>query len=353
MRLLLVTNGLTYGGAERIVEALAVQLSAAGTPVHVVAVTRDGPIGDALRRHGISVRVLGIRSPVDATAPLRLARIARDLGADIVHSHLEVSDITVALAAPAMDAKTVSTVHNLGLGALSASRWKRALWTMAIPRFDRVLAVSRAVANAAPVDATVVHPSVISRAAPMPDRGRMRRKLGIAEEAPLVMAVGRLSFEKGFDLLGAAAESIAKLGARVLLIGDGPERAALLRHPYLELLGARPDAGELMAAADVVVCPSRTEGFPQTPLQAMFASVPVVATGVGGMPEVVVDGETGVLVKPEDVPALADAIEALVRDRSRAQALGTQGRARVLEAGFTIEAMVARHREVYRELLSG
>ncbi len=354
MRLLLATNGLTFGGAERIVEALALHFHGAGVPVHVVAVTRDGPIGELLRERGVKVSVLGIRSPLDAAAPLALIRVARAFGADLVHSHLEVSDITVAAASPALGrAKLLTTVHNLGLGALSASRWKRLLWGLALPRFDRVLAVSRAVADHVPggVTPAVLYASVIPRDRPRADRARMRRHLGISGDTPVVMAVGRLSFEKGFDLLGRAAESLASSGARVLLIGDGAERTALLRYAHLELLGPRPDVGDLMAGADVIVCPSRTEGFPQTPLQAMFAGVPVVATSVGGTPEIVVDQKTGLLVPPEDPRALADAIASLLHDPIRASALGAAGRVRIFEAGFTAEAMCARHEAIYRELL--
>jgi glycosyltransferase involved in cell wall biosynthesis len=137
----------------------------------------------------------------------------------------------------------------------------------------------------------------------------------------------------------------------VLVIGDGAEREALLRFAHLELIGPRPDAGDLMAAADVIVCPSRTEGFPQTPLQAMFANVPVVATAVGGTFEIV-DERVGVLVPPEDPTALGDAITALLADRTRARELGRRGRARIFEAGFTVEAMCARHEAIYRELLA-
>jgi glycosyltransferase involved in cell wall biosynthesis len=350
VRLLLVTNGLNYGGAERVVEALALHFHAKGTPLHVVAVTRGGPIADLLREKGVGVSVLSIKSPLDVTASIKLARVARRFGADLIHSHLEVSDIVVALASPAIrTAKTITTVHNLGAG-LAASAWKRTLWKQAVPRFDRVLAVSGAVAERVPVEATILRPSVISKDRPQPDRARMRRLLGVQEDEKVVLAVGRLTWEKGFDLLGRAAERLAAIGARVMVIGDGPDREALLRHAHLELLGSRQDAGDLMAAADVVACPSRTEGFPQVPLQAMFAGVPVVGTAAGGMSEVV-DERSGIVVPPEDPEALAGAIASLISDPARARALGANGRARIFEDGLTSEAMCARHEEIYREML--
>lgn len=113
MRIVLVTNGLRYGGAERVVEALAEGLSARGDAVCVVATTRDGPVGDALRKRGIPVSILSIRSAFDARVPLELARIARRFGAEIIHSHLAVSDLATVLARTFLPGvRIVSTIHS-------------------------------------------------------------------------------------------------------------------------------------------------------------------------------------------------------------------------------------------------
>jgi glycosyltransferase involved in cell wall biosynthesis len=352
MRLILVTNGLGYGGAERVVEALARDLAAQGDHVTVVATTRDGPVGEALRAAGIPVTVLGIRSPADARVPVALARVALARGAELIHSHLAVADIATAAAGLALPGVArVTTVHNRGV---ELDRLKLRLWHRALTRFQRVLAVSEAVQDSLPpgLPTEILRPSLIDPAAPRPSREAARAALKVPMGAPLVVAVGRLVPVKGFDVLARAAKRLTTPGARVVVIGEGPERARLAQLGGLELIGARDDVDALLPAADVVVCPSRSEGFPQVPLHAMAAGLPVVATPVGGTPEIVIPEVTGALVPPEDPRALAQALDRLLADRGAAQALGAAGRARLVEAGLTRAAMVARTRAVYQAVLT-
>lgn len=355
MRLMLVTCGLRYGGAERIVQALAEDLTAAGDHVTVVATTRDGPIGDELRARGVGVHVLGIRGAADARVPVALARLAIARGTELMHSHLAVADIACAAASVLLPGvKRVSTVHNPGV---ELDRLKAALWARALPRFHRVLAVSEAVKARLPrgVRADVVRPSLVEppRHEASPElQERARARLGIRPDVPLILAIGRLVPVKGFDVLARASKRLRTPGVRVLVVGEGPERARLAQQGGLTLIGPRDDVDALLPAADVIVCPSRSEGFPQVPLHAMAAGVPVVATPVGGTPEIVLDGETGVLVPPEDPRALAEALDALLADPERRARLGAAGRARIEAAGFTRAAMVERTRSVYREVLA-
>jgi glycosyltransferase involved in cell wall biosynthesis len=351
MRVLLVTNGLLYGGAERIVEALAIGLSERDEQVAVVATTRDGPIGENLRARGISVTVLGIKSPLDVRVVPKLAWIAAGFRPDVVHSHLAVSDIVTAIAKPLLfGAKIVSTVHNSGV---ELDRLKLALWRRSLEHFDRVLAVGEVVRRSidSKVKVEVLRPSLVEPSSPALSRGEARRQLGVGEDVPLAIGIGRLSHVKGFDVLAEAASLLETPGARVQVIGDGPDAEAL-RGTKLELLGAKNDAASLLAAADIVVCPSRSEGFPQVPLHAMALGVPLVATKVGGTPEIVVDGETGILVPPEDPQALARAIDALLGDRERREALGRRGRDRLEREGLTKRAMLDRTFEAYRSVLA-
>jgi len=340
MRILLVTNGLAYGGAERILEALAIDLTAAGETVRVVATTRDGPIGDALRAHQIKVDVLGLRSPIDARAVIKLTRLIGAFRPAIIHSHLAVADIAVALAP--VGTPRVTTVHNSGI---ELDAIKRSAWHVALKRFDKVLPVGAHVGKALDpsLPIQVVHPSLIAEK-PL-DRWAARARLGIPPEVPLVLAVGRLAPVKGFDILALARPLLTTPGARVAVIGEGPSPPQ-----GLELLGPRDDAAEVIGAADVVVCPSRSEGFPQVPLQAMAAGVPVVATRVGGTPEIVADGVTGLLVPSEDPAALAGALDRLLGDRNLARALGEAGRRRLDEAGLLRARMIAAYRSVYAEI---
>lgn len=342
MRVMLVTNGLGYGGAERIVEALAHAVTAAGHAVHVVATTRGGPIRDALREAKVPVSVLSIKSRVDVRAPAKLVAVARKFAPDVLHSHLAVADITTALANVVLKKRIVTTIHNPGV---EIDPFKRTLWRAALPRFDRVTAVSEAVRRSVDgVNVEVIRPSLVDLDEPRLSRDDARRQLGLPTEEKIVLGVGRLARIKGFDVLAAAAPMVE--GAIVAVIGDGPERNAL-EGTSLRLLGAHADAARLLAAADVVVQPSRSEGFPQVPLQAMAASVPVVATRVGGTPEVVEDGETGRLVPPDDPSALAAALNETLANPGP---MGAAGRRRLLERGLTRAAMFERTLDLYASL---
>jgi glycosyltransferase involved in cell wall biosynthesis len=350
VRVALVTNGLEYGGAERVVEALALELVRAGDEVHVVATTRDGPIGAALRARGIPVSVLNLRSPYDVRVPVALASILRTFHAQIAHSHLAVSDLATALARSlARTARTVATVHS---GYVGLGRGTRAAWRVALRTFDRVIGVSDWVRRLLPreLDVTIVNPSLVDVECAF-DRARSRQLLGVPLDAPLVMAVGRLVPVKGFDVLARAAAMLQTADARVLIVGEGPERARLAHARRVELIGSRDDSAALLAAGDVVVSSSRSEGFPQTPIHAMAAGLPVVATDVGGTAEIVVHDRTGLLVPPDEPAALARAIDALLADRARGRALGEAGRARFLERDLTRRAMVEQMRAIYTDLV--
>jgi len=346
MRIILVTNGLRFGGAERIVEALAVDLSRLGDDVAVVATTRDGPIGDIIRGHGIPVHVLNIASSIDVRSVYKLARIARRFRADVIHSHLAVSDIVTSMAG-AMLRKTriVTTVHNTGI---ELDRLKRGLWRTSLYNFDEILSVSRRVQESLSdrLKAHVVHPSLIRFKDQLPSRKDVRERLKLKESDRVIMAVGRLSPIKGFDVLDEAANLIDEDNVRFLLIGEGGERTRL-QGGKLELLGARDDAAELMVGADLIVAPSRSEGLPQVLLEAMAAGRPVVATHVGGTPEVVVHEQTGLLVPPNQPQALSDALKRMLNAPQQRKDFGDAGRERLIREGFNRDSMVDQTRRAY------
>ena len=176
-------------------------------------------------------------------------------------------------------------------------------------------------------------------------------EVGIPEDAPVAVIVGRLDPIKDHPtLFSALAEVRRELpDARLLVVGDGPERARLagLAGPGVHLLGNRHDVSALVAESDLFVLSSLNEGISNTILEAMACAVPVVATRVGGNPELVEDGLTGRLVPARDVVALASAMLAYLGDRETARAHGRRGRLRV-EDEFSIAAMVRGYEQVYR-----
>lgn len=186
-----------------------------------------------------------------------------------------------------------------------------------------------------------------------PDRA-LRRAL--ANERPLVLSVARLDPQKGHRHLLAAAAEVPE--AVFALAGDGPERPALERladrlsiRDRIRFLGERSDVADLLAACDVFVLPSLYEGLPISVLEAMAAERPVIATAIGGTEEVVIDGESGLLVPPAEPEAMASALRRLLEDAGLRARLAAAGRARVTTE-FSAREMVRRVTELY-ELLSG
>jgi glycosyltransferase involved in cell wall biosynthesis len=168
-----------------------------------------------------------------------------------------------------------------------------------------------------------------------------------------VAFLGRLTQEKGVPILLGAVESM-KDGSNIqwLVAGDGPfranvEAATQQADSRLHYLGFRENVLPLYHSSDLVVMPSLSEGHPMTALEAMACGLPVVASRVGGLPEIVIDGETGVLVPPDDVGALTGALRALASDPRAARTMGAAGRRRV-ETEFTLERMLARVVAVYQ-----
>jgi glycosyltransferase involved in cell wall biosynthesis len=167
--------------------------------------------------------------------------------------------------------------------------------------------------------------------------------------------VGRLDRQKGLDLLVDALPSIPE--AFVLLVGDGPEHEDLLRRATaagvadrLQITGWRQDARDFLTALDVFVLPSRFEGFPQAVVEAMLAERAVVASDVGSVSEAVIDGETGLLVPPNDARALAGAVRRLRDDPELRRTMGHRARARALEE-FSLSRMVRAYEALYAEVV--
>jgi glycosyltransferase involved in cell wall biosynthesis len=225
-------------------------------------------------------------------------------------------------------------------------------------RFDAVIAVSRVLADDLArrgIRRERLHllPNAHVVTAEPYSRAEARERLGIAPEAFRLGWIGRLSREKGADVLLAALARVPDAGVEVSFVGDGPERAALEAQAAALGIAARvrwhgvvPDAARYTAAFDAVTLSSRTEGTPITLLEAMAAGTPVVATRVGGVPDVLTPAE-GELVEAEDPAALAGAIERIRRDPTGAAARARAGRVR-LATHFGPAAWLDEHVRVYR-----
>jgi colanic acid/amylovoran biosynthesis glycosyltransferase len=295
--------------AGRFVADLAEQLRRRGVEVDVVAPgtyrhfgLADGPgVAANLRRRPWAA------APLLVSMALAARRGARS--ADLVHAHWLQS------AAPAFlsGRPVVVTLHG---SDVELARRAPAVARPLLRRARAVVAVSEALAaEARRLGAEEVH--VIPNGVELP------AEVGEEAEPPEVLFVGRLSPEKGVDDLLAAAE-----GLKLVVVGDGPLRA---RVPGASGFLQREELARRYARAAVVVCPSRREGFGVVCAEAMAHGRPVVASAVGGLAELVVDGETGLLVAPGDRIALRAALDRLLADRELRRRLGEAGRKRIAE----------------------
>ena len=361
IRVLHILAPAREGGLERVVSMLSE--TQGRERAHIAAVLSpddaDGhPFIGILEAEGIPVTrvVVGPRSYLHEYRSLG-AIVAR-LRPDVIHTHGYREDVIGGAVARTHGVPTVSTVHGF-TGGGRRNRLNERIQCFALRRTDAVLAVSRPLVDRlqrAGIPRERIHfiPNGFAPPINTMSRDAARRMLGIAEHVVVAGWVGRLSLEKGADvMLDALAQSDASW--RLSMIGEGQERQRL-REQATELgignrvlwHGAVPNAGAVMPAFDAFVLSSRTEGTPIALFEAMHASVPIVATRVGGVPDVVTS-EHALLVLPEEPRAIAEALAELKRDPSAARLRTDLARNRVLDA-FSAEAWLDAVEDVYRRV---
>lgn len=363
MKVLHIIGDRDIGGAGRYLLTLVTQ--PAFRAFEVIVACPEGPLAGELKKAGVQVlHFEGADLSFSIPLVFRLYRLIRMVRPDLVHTHASLAG---RLAARLSGVRAlVYTKHGLASSeeAFVQVRGRRRLANALASRLlsDRIIAISRAVERelaaqgADPRRITVVYNGVDLDG---PATGVSVRPAGIPEGDPLVGMVGRLSPEKGYRYFLEAAALVRprKPGARFVIVGGGPERGEIadkVRELGLDgvllMTGFRADVGEIMGALDVLVLASTAEGLGLVILEAMAAGKPVVATRVGGIPEAVEDGVTGLLVPPGDPGAMAGAILALAADRARAAEMGRAGRKRV-EEKFSGRAMAEETARIYREVL--
>ncbi len=346
---------LDPGGQEYLVLQLAEQLERRGIRSPIIALSGGSLMTEAARR---GLQVFDAAKSPGFTPRLfwTLSRLFRRLSATVVHTHNMGPLIYGTVAARALGLGTINTRH--GRAALST---RRIVWALA----DRVVAVSEdarrellAHNSVDPRKVSVVLNGVDVRAfaAPEADRAAVRAAVDIPNDARVFGIVARLAPEKAHaTLLEAFALLIARgVPTYLVIVGGGPLEAALKAQAerlgiarFVRFLGFRTDIATLLRGVDVFVLSSLMEGISLTLLEAMAASLPVIATRVGGNPEVVKEGETGLLVSPGDSIGLADAMAALHADPSRARDYGSLGRERALRL-FDLKPMVDAYVALYK-----
>ncbi len=366
IRVLYAIGQLSTGGAELQLIQLATHLDRARFTPIVCSLSECVPHAAQLRAEGIQVITLPRKMDPDLTRLWRLPQVLRRYRPDLIHSYLFVANAWARLAGRLLSLPVViserNTLTQKGRGHRIVDRALAGWATLLIAnsRAGAQLAIARR--EIAPDRVVTIHNGIaLERFAHTRDGREVRKEFGLGPSDPLVGVVARLAPQKGHHtLLQAMARVVESLpSARLLCVGDGPLRDELRREASrlgLErtalFVGQRADIPDLVAAMDVVVLNSEWEGLPNAIVEAMAASRPVVATRVGGIPEIVVDGDTGLLVPPADPTAVAGALLTLLREPEMAAAMGRRGRARV-EEHFSLERMVADTEAIYERLLAG
>lgn len=364
---LYLITGLNVGGAEKVVARTAALLDRTRYKPVVCSLLEGGPVTDEIERNGVKVVSLGARSKLGFKAVLKLFRLLRQEKIDIIHSFLFHANMLGRIVGKLAGVPVIlSSERTMGM----EGKHRLLLNRLTAPLADKIITVSDAVREFAiakigitPDRLVTIYNGVdLSEYSEDPNREEIeeaRRELGIAPSHVVVGTVGHLEEEKGCEyLLQAAAQVSAQDGnVTFLLVGDGSQGAKLQNlaedlsiSSNVIFMGYRDDVPRILSVMDVFVLPSLYAGLPNALLEAMAACRPVVATQVGGIPEVVVERETGFLVPPRNSEALADAIGILLRDKERAAQMGLAGHRRV-EMFFSVETMVAKTEELYEGLI--
>lgn len=341
----------------------------------ILAFLYDGPTPEEARRKGFPVHIFPRRFKKDPALIYRIMRFIKEKDIDLVNTHLPNADFFGRLAARFAGTKAiVTTMHSFLFGTM-AHKGERKVWEalnygqeMLLSRLNhRIITVcetlrekfisqgikeEKIVTIPPGVDLGKFNPS-------SPYRSYLKEEFSLGKEDKIVGTVGRLVPAKNLSLFLRVAREVTREvpGTKFVLVGDGPLKENLEREVDLMGLtsrviftGWREDVERIIPGFDLFLLTSTTEGMPLSLLQAMASGIPVAATGVGGVPEIVRDEKTGFLCEPGNLESLRLAVISLLRDRDLAQFIGSRGR-ELIEDNFDLRAIADKTMNVYEVLL--
>jgi len=365
IKLLLLIPTLDRSGAEKQFSLLATGLSREEFEIRVVCLTRGGPYEAVLRKQEIPVSVLHKRLKFDPVAFFRLRKLIKEWRPDILHTWLFAANAYGRLAAGKADGPKV-LVSERCVDSWK-QRWQLQLDRKLVSRTDRLIANSQSVADyyrdqGVPGEKIVVIPNGVAvdeePAFPPQERNAILAEFAIPPHSRVVGFAGRLAPQKrGVDLIWSMQllQQVTN-NVHLVIVGEGPDREEMIKlaqhmscDNLVRFVGHRDDVTRLMRVFDVVWLPSEFEGQSNSLMEAMAAGVPVVASDIPANRELVVDGETGYLVKVGDCPAFSQFTDRILADPDLAGRLGEAGRKR-MQDHFSVPAMIESHRTLYQEV---
>lgn len=358
----------TYGGSGVVATELASSLARRGHVAHLFSYAPPARLatdGSRVRFHTVEVLAYPLfrYPPYDLALASEILEVAEAEGLDLVHAHYAVPHAIAAyLARECLGSRafrTVTTLHGTDITLVGSDPSYRAMTRFGILRSDAVTSVSehlrRETRRIFGTEREIaVIPNFVDTAAFRP---RTRRP---PAGPPTIVHVSNFRPVKRVgDLVSAFGRVARESPARLLLVGDGPDRPLAERRARevgcesrVTFLGEQPDVASILVDADLFLLTSETESFGLSALEAMACGIPVVATKAGGVPEVVRDGKDGILREPGDVAGLAEACLALLRDPARRARMGASARRRAVRS-FSRDAVVDRYLDLYGRTLGG
>ncbi len=373
-RIIYIIDRLGMGGAERLMVPILKHLDKKHFLPRVCFLQNqsDSSIAEKIRELGISVDFIPVRRLRNPSNIPRLIKYLRQYHADLVHTQLEFSDILGNIASKILRLPSVCTVHTLPPHEkrIRAKLRQRLFWLSHRIFCNRVIAVSEGarkyylnISKNQPGKVKTIYNGID------PDRFitiekskqiKLRRELGIAEDASILITVAVLRPQKGLQYLIDALPAIIKAIPNVyyLVVGSGDYKTALVEmaenaglKKRIIFSGMRSDIPELLSIADVFVLPTLTEALPTVLMEAMAARKPIIASDVGGVPEIISDKENGFLLPPKDPAKLAEACIELVTAPDLRKKMGDAGWKTVNKI-FNIRRQVKQLEILYDELLA-
>lgn len=367
-------DGLSMGGAERLMVPILKHLSRDYFEPYVCAMqSKDGnPLADEIHALGIPVDCLNIRRLRDLDAISRLLKYLKGIGADLVHTQLEVANVLGNISAKLLRLPSVCTIHVMpSLDVKTKTKLHQRVEWFALRHFcDRVISVSEEarqyhieISRTAADKVTTIYNGIdLSAFLKMNnafERSAVRAEMRMPSDANVLVTVAVLRPPKGIQFMIRALPAIlaSHPNTYYLIVGGGSHHNALLEevnkagvNKRVIFAGMRKDVPKLLAASDVFVLPTLTEALPTVLAEAMAVKLPIVASRVGGIPEMIANGQNGILVEPEDVNGLVKACLHLLENPEKRLDMGEEGW-KTVNRKFSIGRQVDQLRELYLEQL--
>ena len=358
IRIAQVVEDLKIGGIEKVIENITMFLDPQLFKVHVICLSRGGEVAEGLIANGKDVEILHIRNYHSLSGIMKVAGRLRRKEIDIVHTHAYPAGVLGRVAAVLAGVPRI--LHHLHSTRHGLSKRNCLIERILSRHTSAVLCCSKAVEEFASRKVgiprnklTVLYNGVPEFPTPAAEAVRdLKRSLGLVENGFVIGCVASLTEHKGHKYL---LEALARVDdARLVLVGDGPLRKELkgLTHALdindrVVFAGYQMDISLYLALMDIVVLPSSEgEGFGIALIEAMSASKPVIGSSIGGIPEIIDHGATGLLVRPKDSDALAGAIRKLLDSPALICSMGLKGRQKYIR-DFTLHKMLQNMGELY------